>query len=614
VTEIEVSRHEVAGVPVFVVDEPVPVPVLGVSFRVGRADETAPTSGLTHLVEHLVLPARSGVPVDFNGVVDNLLTSMFASGEPDDLAVFLSSIVELLRNPPFERLEVERRTLLAEEATRSAGGARQALALRYGPHGAGLSGYDEYGLRKIGVDGIEYWTRSRFTSENAALWVSGVSLERLDLELARGGGRTQPEAPLPIDDLQTPAVYAAGSGTGICLSFVGGRSVVTNLALEALADGLRQRLRYELGLSYSIDQDTQPLTESLTQLTITADVADVDVAAWLDEAVGILDSLAENGPQAEWLERAKAGWRRYDRDPSARTGWASSCADFELLGRPYEPHTTIVARREEVTAADIADYLASARASLLVLGPDTAPVPPGFEEYPLTSRHRVTGRRHRPKAIRDRLRRALRAVELIVGDDGVSFVSLSGDPYTVLYDSAEVCLRRRGERTLLSDDGFFVTITGGDWVDGAAVLDRIDARVAADRTVNMEPELDRLDRIERASKAAFRRTWLISEELELLPGLLEDDEELLVLAQASRGWRLGLIVLTDRTLRFLYGSGQKHSFAADRGTVSVRNVRGSTLELDVGGEMISLTDITPKDKAAELAAALGAGAQAAITN
>jgi hypothetical protein len=310
VAEIEVSRHEVAGIPVFVLEGGSPVPTLGVTFRVGRVDETATTSGITHLVEHLVLPARTDVSVDFNGVVDTLYTSMYAAGEPDELLEFLASIVALLRQPPVDRIEIERRTLLAEEVTRSTGGARQAFALRYGPHGAGLTGYDEYGLRRIGVSDVDAWATKRFTRESAAIWLSGVPLDQLDVGLASGGSRIAAPEPRQIDDLQTPAVYAYGSGTGTCLSLIARRSPTTNLALDALADGLRQRLRYELGLSYSIDTDTQPLTGSLTQLILTADVADDDAARWLEEAVAILDVLAADGPTPAWLERAKSGWRR----------------------------------------------------------------------------------------------------------------------------------------------------------------------------------------------------------------------------------------------------------------------------------------------------------------
>jgi len=497
VTEIHVSRHEVGGVPVFALDGPTaPNPSLGLTFRVGRTDETAPLTGITHLVEHLILPASIGQPVDFNGTVDELFTSLWARGDVDDLLAFVASVVGLLARPPLERLEVERRTLLAEEATQSLGGPRQGLALRFGPHGPGLSGYQEYGLRKVTASDVEEWTESRFTQESAAMWISGVPIERLEIALAGGGKRHVPVVPAQLDDVRTPAVYAYGSGTGVCLSMLGELSGTTVLALDALADALIQRLRYELGLSYSINWTTQPLSAMLTQLTVTADVADADVPKWLDEAVGVLDRLAGVGPEASWLERTKRALNRYDTEPGRATSWLAWCAESELLGRSYQTHSEAVAEREEVTADEIARYLGDARGTLLVLGPGTTPVSSGFEEYPMSSTRRVHGKRHRPRGWRNRLRRHLREVELISGDEGVTLVMVGGQACTATYDTAAVCLRRPGERTLVSHDGFFINLDCDDWVDGDAVFDSIDTRMSDERTVRMDTNGDRFEQVD----------------------------------------------------------------------------------------------------------------------
>ena len=119
-TAIEVVRTEIGdGLPVFCAPAGEFTPSAGLTFRAGRADETAATSGLSHLVEHLILPARTGGLVDFNGYVDNLVTAVFGRGKPNDLRAFLAATVALVRHPPTERFEVERRILLAEEATRT---------------------------------------------------------------------------------------------------------------------------------------------------------------------------------------------------------------------------------------------------------------------------------------------------------------------------------------------------------------------------------------------------------------------------------------------------------------------------------------------------------------
>lgn len=595
-------RVEIAGVPAFVVPDGPRVPVVGLTFRVGRADETAATSGLSHLVEHLALPATTAMPFDFNGTVDTLFTSLFASGDLDDLRDFVATTSGLLANLPEERLETERRILVAEESTRSTGGARQALALRFGPVGHGLPGYFEYGLRRAEWPDVAGWASERFTAASAAFWLSGATIDDLGLELELPGGGRRDEPPLPreIDDLSTPAVYAAGSSVGICLSLLADRRAATRIALDTYADALRERLRYELALSYSIEHDLHALTADVSHLCVTADVADEHIATWLEEATRILEQLAGDGPSDEVLVRTKARYRRYDRDEPAATGWAAMCAEWELVGRPVPTHADHAAAYDAVTTEAVAQALEGMRASLLVLGPDGTPVPTSFSEYPVYSSARFDGRRHRPGSRRDRLRRHLRDVELFSSQDGVASVSEAGW-VTAPYERTVLCIRGEDQRTLLTDDGFFLPIVASAWTHGSELIEEIDRAIPADLVVPDWPSSEpSATAVHELARSTFRRSWLVSEELALLPVLLEEGEEPLVLAKASRGWKLGLLALTNRRLHFVYGDGSKHSFMVDRESVSA-TAKGSTLMLDLGDESVKLTDVDPKDKAAELA-------------
>ena len=599
---LETLRAEIAGVPAFVVPDGPRVPVVGLTFRVGRADETAATSGLSHLVEHLALPATTATLFDFNGTVDTLFTSLFASGDLHDLREFVVTTSGLLRNLPEERFETERRILVAEESTRSTGGARQALALRFGPVGHGLPGYFEYGLRRAEWPEVASWASTRFTRASAAFWLSGATIDDLGLEFELPGGGPRQEPPLPreIDDLSTPGVYAAGSSVGVCLSLLADRRAATRIALDIYADALRERLRYELALSYSIEHDLHALTADVSHLCVTADVADEHIATWLEEATTILEQLAADGPSEDVLARTKARYRRYDRDEPAATGWAAMCAEWELVGRPVPTHADHTAQYDAVTTEAVAQALDGMRASLLVLGPDGAPVPAGFAEYPVHSSARLDGRRHRPASRRDRMRRHLRDVELFSSQDGVASVSEAGW-VTAPYARTVLCIRGEDQRTLLTDDGFFLPIFASAWTHGSELIDEIDRAIPADLVVPDWPAADpSATAVHELARSTFRRTWLVSEELELLPALLEEGEELLVLAKASRGWNLGLLALTDRRLHFVYGDGSKHSFVVGRESVSA-TAKGSTLTLDLGDESVKLIDVEPKGKADELA-------------
>jgi predicted Zn-dependent peptidase len=114
VNDADVIRGTVAGIPLFAAETPPPYSAELV-FRVGRADEIASTTGISHLVEHLALPAEVGEPVDYNGSVDNLFTRFSASGEPAEVHRFLERVTARLAELPAERIPTERRILLAEE-------------------------------------------------------------------------------------------------------------------------------------------------------------------------------------------------------------------------------------------------------------------------------------------------------------------------------------------------------------------------------------------------------------------------------------------------------------------------------------------------------------------
>ena len=157
---LETLRAEIAGVPAFVVPDGPRVPVVGLTFRVGRADETAATSGLSHLVEHLALPATTATPFDFNGTVDTLFTSLFASGDLDDLRDFVATTSGLLAEPPRgatrdraqdsrgggEHAEHRRRTSGPRASLRSRG-TRPARLLRVRAAAGGLAGGRRAGRR-----------------------------------------------------------------------------------------------------------------------------------------------------------------------------------------------------------------------------------------------------------------------------------------------------------------------------------------------------------------------------------------------------------------------------------------------------------------------------------
>src|SRR5215831_15553640 len=102
----DVVRSQVGGIPVFFHQAQLPYWV-GLIFRVGKADETLPSAGFTHAVEHLALTGMEGVTFDFNGEVGPALTTFSASGTADEVQDFIRRIATSLTKLPFERLDAE---------------------------------------------------------------------------------------------------------------------------------------------------------------------------------------------------------------------------------------------------------------------------------------------------------------------------------------------------------------------------------------------------------------------------------------------------------------------------------------------------------------------------
>jgi hypothetical protein len=180
---------EVDGVPCIWMDDRSETVLAALLFRVGCADETLASSGISHLVEHPVLPTASVPNVEYNGTVDMLTTHFWAVGDSRGVVDEIEKVTELLSSPPVGRIPAERSILRAEAETRSSGDFwRLSTSLRYGPVAHGLRGYREVAPFAATDDDIVRWARTRFTRANAVLYVTRRPPKRLRLRL-RGGRR-----------------------------------------------------------------------------------------------------------------------------------------------------------------------------------------------------------------------------------------------------------------------------------------------------------------------------------------------------------------------------------------------------------------------------------------
>jgi hypothetical protein len=205
------TRTEIDGVPVFWRDDGEDLAMVSLSFRVGSADETLQTHGVTHLVEHLALDMGRRRYV-FNGMVDATRTLFAAHGTPEQLAEFLSTVTTRLASLDLEALDRHARILRTEENSRSTGWGALAADARFGARGYGLIRYPEF----------------------------APSLDRAPGRAGVGSPHDSPPQRGGMDDLPSPrrpALVASGRGAATHLrsrALRGGHPIVEALACNPL--------------------------------------------------------------------------------------------------------------------------------------------------------------------------------------------------------------------------------------------------------------------------------------------------------------------------------------------------------------------------------------------
>ena len=599
----QVRQVELSGVPCLWADAAGPFTAMLV-FRVGRADETLATAGVTHLAEHLVMPTARPREYNRNARVENLFTSFWASGGRDNVLGFIETTAAAIADPPLERLDVERRILLTEAATGGSGPVAAAMALRFGAGGHGLVGHDELGLASLDGDAAAHWIERSFTLENAALWMSGRPPSRLDLPLPHGK-RIPPPEPQPLAELETPACFAMGPFGVVHASLVARRGAALSTGFQIAVERAWQTLRWELGHVYEISDWFDPLDRDWAELDLGVEALEQNVHDVRTRLLELLGRLATEGPTSAELAAETTSARKALDDPETLPGFLNYSACEATLGAEFRSEEQLVGDREALEPPDVAEALEAALGSLLlVLPPDVDP-PAGFAEYPLSSTAPVEGRAHRPLALP--VRRWARRTRLVAGDDGVAYEGADGMRLAVRFEDC-VALQRwaDGSRTTWARDGFRVHVDPGDWVGGKGVVRLLDERVPAELVVDAEPEeMARADEVEQLATDKLKRRWVVSEELARLPTELQPGESVLTLAEANRGWRPGLLVLTDRRLLWLYATAAErtiaHAYEVIDGAEVKRGVLECTVEVVAGGETTAFPDIVPKERAAEIA-------------
>ncbi|WP_416977690.1 M16 family metallopeptidase [Streptomyces sp. T028] len=443
-----VSHTTTDGIPTLYAPTSANEITAGLFFRVGRADETLATAGITHLVEHLALHRLGLSDLHYNGATANAYTLFHVTGSEEEVVTYLNSVCAALRDLPMDRLETEKEILRTEAAGRGGGPGHQLPLWRYGARGYGLSSYNELGTWSLTPDQVRHWAETRFTRDNAVLWITSEHVpEGLDLALPQG---TRLPAPAATSALPVTPAYIHGDDGHVVLTSVVRRSPAAAVFADVVGRALFQDLRQEGGYSYSAEADYTPRDADYATLTAYADSLPQKQDAVVGGFIDTLARLRAGRIEQSELDSVRAKLLKAYDVPDLGAASLPSYALSLLLGHRILSPEQRRAELNAVTVADLHEVAQEAWATALVQVPGRGVDWAGLTLAPQYSQDSVTGTRH--QSLEDE------KVTLVIGTEGVSLLTPRG-PVTVRYDAtAAMTARPDGARSLTGHDGFSVTI------------------------------------------------------------------------------------------------------------------------------------------------------------
>ncbi|MFI7060287.1 hypothetical protein ACIBL3_04835 [Kribbella sp. NPDC050124] len=507
----ELRVTEVDGIPVYWVPGEQRMRA-GLWFRVGLADETLPTHGWLHLLEHLALHGRDTIRTPVNGHVSMLHTSFDVEGEPDDIAEFLQHTCLWLSDPDFTDLEHEQRVLRAEGATRGGGAVASHLLWRYGAQGPGLAGYDEFGLHTADADRLRALAADAYTRGNAVLALTGPPPAGLRLPL-NDGTRWKASRPTQCDQ-PMPGAFPGPEGS-VAMSGVVPRSTAAVALVRALRRGLEGGFRHGAGVGYSGWASYELVDAEHAMVTAGMDILPEARSTVVAETTTVLRRLRDRGPDpAELRDDLDQELRRLKTEPAEN--WLPYLAAREvLLGRPPTDRDQLAAELDAVTVDEVREAARAMWSNLLLSAdPEAARDPqlswnggPPRASAPLGQQFKHLGR---PVA---------KAV-LTVGRSGAHVDTTRGETSASYDELAAVVAFPDGGRLLIRRDGYQLPIEPALWKNGQQAVAAVDAATAVALRVPMparEPDEIPRSSVTRWDKAAY---WLKRPTLWVLAALV----------------------------------------------------------------------------------------------
>ena len=405
-------------------DHRAPTAVVQVWYRVGSIDETDGTSGLAHVLEHMMFKGTPQVPAgQFSRIVarvggrDNAFTGQdhtayFEQIHRDQLSLALRMEADRMVNLRFRdsdfaseiKVVMEERHLRTDDQPKALVYEQlMANALLSNPYRRPIIGWPD-DLAHLTANDARTWYRTWYAPNNAILVVAGDVTPAQVFALARHWfGALKPRA-LPVrrpqaeqEQLGARRITVRAQAAQPFLLMAWPAPALRNIeqdwepyALELLAGVLAAGdiSRFSLALvrgsqvAVAADAGYEDLRRGPGMFSVEGTPAEGHTVAELEQA--LLDQIRrvqENGVSDDELRRVKAqviSEQVYGRDSTFLQ--AMQIGTFDALGLPWRATSRVTGKLQQVTAAQVQQvaqrYLVPAHQNLAVLDPQPLPVAP----------------------------------------------------------------------------------------------------------------------------------------------------------------------------------------------------------------------------------------------
>ena len=289
-------------------------------FGVGVQDELARTSGVSHLLEHLVMSQVGEVTINHNASTDGETLSFYAQGPAAHVADFLNRVgasILGLASVTVEAINAETSHIAAELGDGNERTGSGPLLERFGAATLGLIDLGFPAHRSLAREDALEWAATWLHAGNAVIALSGPVPDGLDIHLP-------PAHETPVR--ATPAALPYRRHGWI----VGGRlPLATTIEIShpdrnvkyvtgaVIGRALLEGLRMERHLVYSVDGAGFPLGPDSSSITLVLDPQPADIFASAEAVLEVIRGLASEGPSQRLMDRIVEEERNLEEDSDA---------------------------------------------------------------------------------------------------------------------------------------------------------------------------------------------------------------------------------------------------------------------------------------------------------